>query len=108
MHKRLLDQLVAKRDLLYMLTLREIRVKYKQSVMGFMWAILMPALIVSAGVIVRAGFSVLSGKHLEVGDVASVRVRAIPWAFFVSTIRSPPCCPSSWTSSSPLWCSSSC
>ena len=82
-----LRQLLAKRDLLYMLTLREIRVKYKQSIMGFMWAILMPALIVSAGIVVRVGFSVLSGRPLEAGDVASVSVRAVPWAFFVSTVR---------------------
>ena len=79
--------LVAKRDLLYMLTWREIRIKYKQSVMGMLWAVLMPAVIVSAGVVVRVGFSVISGKPLEVGDVASVSVRAVPWAFFVSTIR---------------------
>jgi ABC-type polysaccharide/polyol phosphate export permease len=80
-------QLAAKRDLLYMLTWREIRIKYKQSVMGMLWAILMPAVIVSAGIVVRVGFSVLSGRPLEVGDVASVSVRAVPWAFFVSSIR---------------------
>jgi lipopolysaccharide transport system permease protein len=80
-------QVVAKRDLLYMLTWREIRIKYKQSVMGMLWAILMPAVIVSAGIVVRVGFSVLSGRPLQIGDVASVSVRAVPWAFFVSTIR---------------------
>jgi ABC-type polysaccharide/polyol phosphate export permease len=82
-----LSKLVAKRDLLLMLTWREIRIKYKQSVMGMLWAVLMPALIVSAGVVVRVGFSMLSGKPLETADVASVGVRAVPWAFFVSTIR---------------------
>ena len=80
-------QLVAKRDLLYVLTWREIRIKYKQSLMGMLWAILMPAVIVSAGIVVRLGFSMLSGRALETSDVASVSVRAIPWAFFVSTIR---------------------
>jgi lipopolysaccharide transport system permease protein len=82
-----LGRFTAKRDLLYMLTWREIRVKYSQSVMGIMWAILMPAVIVSAGVVVRFGFSTISGKPLEVDDVASVAVRAVPWAFFVATIR---------------------
>ena len=80
-------KLVARRDLLYMLTWREIRIKYKQSVMGMMWAILMPIVIVAAGIVVRAGFSMLSGHPLEAGDVASVMVRAVPWAFFVSSIR---------------------
>lgn len=87
MHNRLFGQLLAKRDLLYMLTWREIRIKYKQSVMGMLWAILMPAAIVSAGIVVRIGFSMASGRPLETGDLASVSVRAVPWAFFVSSIR---------------------
>ena len=36
------------RDLLFMITWRDIRIKYKQSVMGFLWAILMPMIIVAA------------------------------------------------------------
>ena len=74
---------MARRDLLYMLTWREIRIKYKQSVMGMMWAILMPIVIVAAGIVVRAGFSMLSGRPLVADDMASVMVRAVPWAFFV-------------------------
>src|SRR5260370_14309772 len=80
-------KLLARRDLLYMLTWREIRIKYKQSVMGMMWAILMPIVIVAAGIVVRAGFSMLSRHPLVAGDVASVMVRAVPWSVFVSLIR---------------------
>jgi len=82
-----LGELVARRDLLYMITWREIRVKYKQSVMGMLWAILMPVVIVSAGVVVRYAFSLISHVPLAVADVASVSVRAVPWAFFISSIR---------------------
>jgi ABC-type polysaccharide/polyol phosphate export permease len=63
------------------------KVKYKQSVMGFLWAILMPALIVSAGVIVKYAYASLAGKPLQITDVISVAVRSVPWAFFVSSIR---------------------
>jgi lipopolysaccharide transport system permease protein len=70
-----------------MLTWREISIKYKQSIMGMLWAVLMPVVIVSAGIVVRLGFSMLSGRPLDIGDVASVSVRAVPWAFFVSSIR---------------------
>jgi ABC-type polysaccharide/polyol phosphate export permease len=70
-----------------MITWREIRIKYKQSVMGMLWAILMPAVIVAAGVVVRVGFSLISHAPLAVEDVASVSVRAVPWAFFISSIR---------------------
>jgi ABC-type polysaccharide/polyol phosphate export permease len=86
-HVGWLRELVARRDLLVMLVWREIKVKYKQSVMGFLWAILMPALIVSAGVIVKYAYASLSGKPLQITDVISVAVRSVPWAFFVSSIR---------------------
>lgn len=83
----LLGDVIGRRDLLQTLTWREIRIKYKQSVMGMLWAVLMPAVIVLAGVLVRYGFAMFSGKPLQMDDVASVSVRAIPWAFFVSSIR---------------------
>lgn len=82
-----LREIVVRRDLLVMLVWREIKVKYKQSVMGFLWAILMPALIVSAGVIVKYAFASLSGKPLHDSDVVSVAVRSVPWAFVVASIR---------------------
>ena len=82
-----LGEIVARRDLLVMLVWREIKVKYKQSVMGFLWAILMPALIVSAGVIVKYAYASLSAKPLQTSDVISVAVRSVPWAFFVASIR---------------------
>lgn len=82
-----LREIVARRDLLLMLAWREIKVKYKQSVMGFMWAILMPAMIVAAGVIVKVAFASLSGKRLETSDIISVTVRSVPWAFFVASVR---------------------
>lgn len=70
-----------------MITLREIKIKYKQSVLGFLWAILMPTIIVLAGLLVKFALSITSGKPLEFDDVAAVSVKAIPWAFFVSTIK---------------------
>jgi lipopolysaccharide transport system permease protein len=80
-------ELVQHRELLYMIAWREIKVKYKQSVMGFLWAILIPMVIVAAGVLVRYAFAVVSGREVAAGDLAGVAVKAVPWAFFVSTIR---------------------
>jgi ABC-type polysaccharide/polyol phosphate export permease len=82
-----LKELYQYRELLYMFTYRDIKVRYKQSIMGLLWAVLMPALIVSAGVVVRYGYAFASGKPLNVGDVASVAVKSVPWAFLVSSIR---------------------
>jgi len=79
--------LLRRRDLLYMVTWREIRVKYKQSVMGLAWAVLMPIVIVGAGLTVRFVFARLSGTALQKDDLILVTVKAVPWAFVVSSIR---------------------
>jgi lipopolysaccharide transport system permease protein len=82
-----LRELYRYRDLFYTIACRDIKVRYKQSAMGFLWALLMPILIVGAGVIVRYGFAIASGKHLDNSDVTTVAVKAVPWAFLVSSIR---------------------
>lgn len=82
-----MSTLMLHRDLLYMITWKDIRVKYKQSIMGFLWAILMPALIVAAGILVKFAFASLSGDPLDAEDIVSVAVRSVPWAFFVASIR---------------------
>jgi ABC-type polysaccharide/polyol phosphate export permease len=83
----MIKELIQYRHLLYILTWRDIKIKYKQSVMGFMWAIFMPMLIVAAGILVKKGFSMVSGKPLELTELASVSVKAIPWSFFIGSIR---------------------
>ena len=82
-----LRELVDHRLLLYMFAWRDIKVKYKQSVMGMLWAVLMPLVIVGAGLIVRFAFATVSGKPLALMDLTSVAVKAAPWAFFVSALR---------------------
>jgi lipopolysaccharide transport system permease protein len=75
------------RSLLFMMVWIQLRVRYKQSVLGVMWAILMPATIVLAGVVVKFAMFKLSGKPLAAADLANVSVRAVPWAFFVASLR---------------------
>jgi lipopolysaccharide transport system permease protein len=85
--KEMISELIQYRHLLYMLAWRDIKIKYKQSVMGFLWAVFMPVVIITAGVLVKKAFSIVSGKPMELSQVASVSVKAIPWAFFVGSIR---------------------
>ena len=82
-----LTRLWQARELLYMLTWRDISIKYKQSVMGFLWAILMPALIVAAGALVRIAAAEWSGQPVNRDDIANVMVKAVVWAFVVGAIR---------------------
>ena len=70
-----------------MIVWRDIRVKYKQSIMGVMWAVFMPIIVVSAGLLVKYGISLLSGKPVGVSDFAAISIKSVPWAFFVSSVR---------------------
>ena len=70
-----------------MLTWRDIKIRYKQSVMGFAWAVLMPILIIGSGLIVMLAFSTISGNPLRKTDVLSIAIKSVPWAFFVGAIR---------------------
>lgn len=80
-------ELIRYRELLYMIVWRDIRIKYKQSIMGVMWAVFMPMVVVSAGMVVRYGFSVISNEPIQISDFALVSVKSVPWAFFVASIR---------------------
>jgi len=69
------------RELLYQLTLRDIRIRYKQAVMGFGWAILMPVMIVGAGLIVRLVLS-STGVAGASNGFAGMAAKGICWSFF--------------------------
>lgn len=75
------------RDLLYMLTWREIRIRYKQSVMGFLWAMLMPVMIVGSGILVRQAFAMTSGKSVSWTDILAISIKGLYWAFFAGAVR---------------------
>lgn len=82
-----LQELFKYRGLLYMITYRDIKVRYKQSVMGFMWAILMPILIVASGIVVRYAYAIAAHTPLVTADIVSVAVKSLPWAFLASSIK---------------------
>lgn len=82
-----LKELIQYRDLLYMLTLRDLRIRYKQAVMGFLWAIFMPIVAVLAGVLIKKAMAVVSQQALDTRGIVSISVKVLPWTFFVSSIR---------------------
>ena len=80
-------EVIERRNLLYMVTWRDIRVKYKESVMGVLWAVMMPIVIVCAGLIVKLAFAMMSGKPVKMLDVMAVAIKSAPYAFLVASIR---------------------
>lgn len=75
------------RDLLFMLTFRDIRIRYKQAAMGFLWAIFMPIIAIMAGILIKKAMAVVSQQPLEMKGIISISVKVLPWTFFISSIR---------------------
>ena len=76
-------EIVEYRELLLQLTVRDIRIRYKQAVMGFGWALLMPMLIVGAGFVIKYVMAQMAGTALSAQAFAGMGVKALAWAFFV-------------------------
>lgn len=85
--REIVRELRESRDLTQQLTLRDIRVRYKQAVFGFAWAIVMPVFIVGAGMLVRAAIAFASGHALNMRQIAAIGVKSVPWAFFLGCIN---------------------
>jgi lipopolysaccharide transport system permease protein len=74
------------RDLLYQLARRDLRIRYKQAIMGVGWAVFMPLLIVCAGLLIRLAMATVSGSTLNKAAIVGIMVKSLPWAFFVGAI----------------------
>jgi lipopolysaccharide transport system permease protein len=80
-------EIIKYRDLLWMLVLRDIRIRYKQAAMGFMWSIFMPIVAMLAGIIVQKAISMVSGRPMEIKALVSVSIKVLPWTFFINAIK---------------------
>ena len=85
--KTIFQEIIKYRDLLWMLTLRDIRVRYKQAAMGFMWAVFMPIIAVGAGIFIKKVMSVISGTPMDSNGIVSISIKVLPWTFFVNAIK---------------------
>jgi lipopolysaccharide transport system permease protein len=79
-----LKELWAYRDLLWVLTARDVKVRYKQTVLGFAWAIIQPVMLMIV-------FSVFFGRLAKMpadGYPYPIFVYAalLPWTFFANAI----------------------
>jgi ABC-type polysaccharide/polyol phosphate export permease len=84
--REIFTELRACGDLIQQLTLRDIRIRYKQAVLGFLWALLIPAAVVLAGMAVRVAVSVAAGRQ-DMAQLGGMAVKAVPWAFFVGCLN---------------------
>lgn len=80
-------EIIQYREVLFALTWRDIKIRHKQTIMGFLWVIFMPMVVVLSGIVVKKAMAMFSGKPLELSQIVSVSVKALPWAFFVASIK---------------------
>lgn len=81
------QELVKYQDLLFSLVVRDIRIRYKQAVMGFIWALFMPIIAIASGILIKKAMAVVSGSYIDMLGIASISVKVLPWTFFVSSVR---------------------
>ncbi|MGQ0703913.1 MAG: ABC transporter permease [Gemmatimonadales bacterium] len=74
------------RELLWQFTRRDLLIRYKQSIMGIGWALLMPGLVVLSGIVIRAAIATVSGEPIQMSMLGGVASKAVPWAFFTGAL----------------------
>jgi len=79
-----LKELWAYRELLFVLTMRDVKVRYKQTVLGFTWAIIQPVMMMVV-------FSILFGRLAQMPSDGFpypifVYTALLPWNFFASAV----------------------
>jgi lipopolysaccharide transport system permease protein len=85
--REIVQELRQTKEIIYQLTLRDIRIRYKQALFGFAWALLLPMAIVIAGLAMRVAFAFVAGKQIAVHQVAGMALKAVPWGFFVGCLN---------------------
>ena len=83
---RLLDwrELWAYRELLFVLTMRDIKVRYKQTVLGFAWAIIQPVMLMVVFAIFFGGLAKMPSDGFPYPIF--VYAALLPWTFFANAV----------------------
>jgi ABC-type polysaccharide/polyol phosphate export permease len=79
-------EIIEYRQLLFQMTLRDVRIRYKQTVMGFGWAVFMPMMIIASGLLVKMIMAQMSGVSIGDAGIGSMMIKTLPWSFFVGAV----------------------
>jgi ABC-type polysaccharide/polyol phosphate export permease len=79
-------ELIHYRDLLWQMVLRDLRLRYKQAVMGFGWAVLMPVVTVAAGFLLKYAMAQSTGTTVAAPAISGMAIKALGWTFFVGAV----------------------
>lgn len=84
--REVLGDILRYRELLAELTRRDLRIRYKQAVMGIAWAVLTPLVVALSGWVIRLALSYMSGATLHRSELAGIAVRSVAWSFFTGSL----------------------
>jgi ABC-type polysaccharide/polyol phosphate export permease len=82
----MVQELVVYRELLRQMVQRDLKLRYKQAIMGIGWAVFMPVLIVVAGCLVKYAMARATGQPLAAPSIAGMSIKALGWSFFVGSL----------------------
>lgn len=81
--REIAEEYLGHRDLLWQLVLRDVRVRYAQAAMGFLWALFMPVMLLFAGALLRSAVASPPDPH---SGMAAVALRGILWSTFSTAL----------------------
>ncbi len=79
---KLYSEIVAYRELIWALALKELKIRYKRSVLGFLWALLNPLLLMIVLTVVFSAFMAQGVPHYAVFLLSVL----LPWTFFSQSL----------------------
>lgn len=74
-------------ELLWQMVLRDIKLRYKQAVMGFFWALFVPLMVVCSGTVLKYVMATISGQPLDLPTFANMAVKALGWSLFLGILN---------------------
>jgi homopolymeric O-antigen transport system permease protein len=78
----LLSETYRNRELIWALALKELKIRYKRSVLGFLWALLNPMLLMLVLTVVFSTIMIFPLKHYAIFLLSAL----LPWTFFSQSL----------------------
>ena len=79
---QLIREIQKNRELIWALALKELRVRYKRSALGFLWALLNPLFMMIILTMVFSAFMRVPIKHYAIFLISAL----LPWTFFAQSL----------------------
>jgi ABC-type polysaccharide/polyol phosphate export permease len=81
----ILRDIWASRELFLQLTQRDLKLRYRQAIMVFAWALFLPLLTISAGLVLRMAFA--SSGNGTAPSLGGIAIKSWGWAFFAGAMN---------------------